>query len=38
MLVISTITLDTLGGVTVAATIPQDQLSLDIGVIQAYSI
>ncbi|EMF0339221.1 amino acid permease, partial [Enterococcus faecium] len=37
MLVISTIILDTLGGATVAATIPQDQLSLDTGVVQAYS-
>ncbi|EOS8062067.1 amino acid permease [Enterococcus hirae] len=37
ILVISTIILDTLGGATVAATIPQDQLSLDTGVIQAYS-
>lgn len=37
ILVILTIILDTLGGATVAATIPQDQLSLDTGVIQAYS-
>lgn len=37
MLVILTILLDTLGGVTVAATIPQDHLSLNTGVIQAYS-
>lgn len=37
MLVISTIILDTLGGATVAATIPQNQLSLNTGVIQAYS-
>lgn len=36
-LVAATILLDTLGGVTVAATIPQKQLSLDTGVIQAYS-
>lgn len=36
-LVAATILLDTLGGVTVAATIPQNQLSLDTGVIQAYS-
>ena len=31
------VVLDTLGGATVAATIPQNQLSLDTGVIQAYS-
>lgn len=37
ILVAATILLDTLGGVTVAATIPQNQLSLDTGVIQAYS-
>ena len=37
ILVVATILLDTLGGATVAATIPQNQLSLDTGVIQAYS-
>lgn len=37
MLVILAIALDTLGGATVAATIPQNQLSLNTGVIQAYS-
>ena len=37
ILVVSTIILDTLGGVTIAATIPQNQLSLNTGVIQAYS-
>ncbi|EJC3746343.1 glutamate:gamma-aminobutyrate antiporter [Enterococcus faecium] len=37
MLVILAIVLDTLGGATVAATIPQNQLSLNTGVIQAYS-
>lgn len=36
MLVIAAIVLDTLGGFTVAATIPQNQLSLNTGVIQAF--
>lgn len=36
MLVIAAIVLDTLGGFTIAATIPQNQLSLDTGVIQAF--
>lgn len=37
ILVVVAIILDTLGGATVASTIPQNQLSLDTGVIQAYS-
>lgn len=37
ILAVVTIILDTLGGVTIAATIPQNQLSLNTGVIQSYS-
>lgn len=36
LLVITAIIVDTLGGFTVAAVIPQDQLSLNTGVVQAF--
>lgn len=37
MLVVVTIVLDVLGGATIAATVPQSQLSLNTGVVQAFS-